>query len=90
MRNLVTTAAILSALIGAAGILAPTGPVAATPASSPGHYAKAIAPKGAFAPNQAGVQLLQDYGSFALYKVDAGAVAIASPDVRIDNEADVL
>ena len=36
------------------------------------------------------MQLLQDYGSFAVYKVDAGAVASAPPEVRIDTEADVL
>ena len=89
MRKLVTTA-LLVALIGAGGALAPAADVAATSASSSDRYAKAIAPKGAFAPNQAGVQLLQDYGSFALYKVDAGAVANAPPEVRIDTEADVL
>ena len=90
MRQLVTTAAILCALIGAGGVLASAAQGASTSASSSGRYAKAVAPRGAFAPNQAGVQLLQDYGSFALYKVDAGAVADAPPEVRIDSEADVL
>ena len=52
MRKLVTTA-LLAALIGAGGALAPAAHVAATSASSSDRYAKAIAPKGAFAPTQA-------------------------------------
>jgi len=83
-------AAIFAALIGTGGALMMTAPSAATSPSLSGHYRKALAPRNAFASNQPGVQRLEDYGSFVLYKVDDALLAAASPDVEVESDADVL
>ena len=91
MRKPITTA-ILAALVGAGGVFAPSAPLTATPAKS-NAYKKVIAAKGVFAANQGGAQLLEDYGSFALYKVDSATIAAAqaaAQSVDVDNEADLL
>jgi len=89
MRNPIA-AAILAALIGTSGALMTTNPWAATSVSSTGPSKKVLAPRNAFAPGQPGVQRLEDYGSFALYKVDSTALAGASAEVQVDGDADVL
>ena len=83
-------AAILTAMIGTSGILMTTDPSAATRPSLTGHYKKALAPRNAFAPDQAGAQKLQDYSGFSLYKVDSALLARVSADVTVDDDADVL
>jgi len=83
-------AAILTAMIGTSGILMTTDPSAATRPSLTGHYKKALAPRNAFAPDQAGAQKLQDYNGFSLYKVDSALLAGVSADVTVDDDADVL
>ena len=83
-------AAILTAMIGTSGILMTTDPSAATRPSLTGHYKKALAPRNAFAPDQAGAQKLQDYNGFSLYKIDSALLAGVSADVTIDDDADVL
>ena len=91
MRRPITTA-VLAALVGAGGVLAPSYDVLATAPSS-GGLVKALVPKGVFGKNQPGAQLLQDYGSFALYRVDAGALhaaQAATPHTQVDSEADSL
>jgi hypothetical protein len=83
-------AGILAALIGTSSALMTIDPWAATPASLTGLYKKALAPRNAFAPNQLGVQRIEDYGSFALFKVDDTLLAGVSSDVQVNDEADVL
>jgi hypothetical protein len=75
MRKPITTA-ILAALVGAGGVLAPSYDVLAVPPSTTGAV-KILVPKGVFTKNQPGAQLLEDYGSFALYRADAAAVRAA-------------
>jgi hypothetical protein len=90
MRKPITTA-ILAALVGSGGLLAPSTDVLAT--NSTVAYTKVIAAKGVFGAKQSGTQLVQDYGSFALYKVSAAALAAAQAagqSVQVDPEADVL
>jgi len=88
MRKPITTA-VLAALVGAGGVLAPSYDVLAVPAGA----SKAIVPKGVLAKNQAGAALLEDYGSFALYSLDASALnaaKAASSEVQVDSEANSL
>ena len=75
MRKPITTA-VLAALVGAGGVLAPSYDVLATAPSSAG-VVKALVPKGVFGKNTSGAQLLEDYGSYALYRVDANALNAA-------------
>ena len=91
MRKPITTA-ILAALVGAGGLLAPSYDVLAVAPSSNG-VVKALVPKGVFDKNSSGAQLLEDYGSFALYRLDAGALRTAqaaSTQTQTDSEADSL
>lgn len=91
MRKPITTA-ILAALVGAGGVLAPSYDVLAVPQSTAG-LAKVLVPKGVFAKNQPGTQLIEDYGSFALYRADAAALhaaQAASSRTQTDSEADTL
>ncbi len=91
MRKPITTA-ILAALVGAGGVLAPSYDVLATAPSSSG-VVKALVPKGVIGKNQPGAQLLEDYGSFALYRVDQNALRAAqaaSSRTQTDSEADSL
>lgn len=86
------TMAILAALVSTGGILAPSADGLAT-APNGAAAKKAIAGKGVFAPNQPGSQLLEDYGSFGLYRVDGAALSGAkasSVPLQVDNDADVL
>src|SRR5690348_6438282 len=73
--------AILAALAGMSELPAQT-------AQSTGY--KILAPRGAFASTQAGVQLLQDYGSFALYRIAGLSVNSAKGVLVANPEADVL
>lgn len=75
MRKPITTA-VLAALVGAGGVLAPSYDLLAG-ASSPGGVTKALVPKGVLARTQAGAQLLEDYGSFGLYRLDDAALRLA-------------
>src|SRR5689334_8523886 len=89
MRKPITTA-IMAALVGAGGLLAPSRDLLATAGDG---VVKAIVPKGVFGANAPGAQLLEDYGSFALYRLDANArqsAEAASPRSQIDSEADSL
>jgi len=80
------TLAILAVLSGTAGFAAPSPALAATPPGS-----KLLAAKDALRAGQAGVELLQDYGSFALYRVPTPSVRDADGDVLTANaEADTL
>ena len=91
MRKPITTA-VLAALVGAGGVLAPSYDVLATAPSSSG-VVKALVPKGVIGKNQPGAQLLEDYGSFALYRVDQNALRAAraaSSRTQTDSEADSL
>jgi hypothetical protein len=91
MRKPITTA-VLAALVGAGAVLAPSYDVLAVPQAATGA-AKVLVPKGVFAKNQPGVQLIEDYGSFALYRADAAALRAAqaaSSQTQIDSEADTL
>jgi len=91
MRRPITTA-VLAALVGAGGVLAPSYDVLATAPSSAG-LVKALVPKGVLGKNQPGAEMLQDYGSFALYRVDAnalGAAKAASSWTQTDDQDDVL
>ena len=91
MRKPITTA-VLAALVGAGGVLAPSYDVLATGSSNTG-LAKVLVPKGVFAKNQPGAQLIEDYGSFALYRADAAALRVAqaaSSQTQTDSEADSL
>ena len=77
------TLAILAVL---SGFAAPSPALAATP---PGY--KLLAAKGALRAGQAGAELLQDYGSFALYRVPTPSVRGADGDALTANaEADTL
>ncbi|HEY0178360.1 MAG TPA: S8 family serine peptidase [Dokdonella sp.] len=86
MRKPITTA-ILAALIGAGGVLAPSAYMPAAAQGGTGT-SKALAPKGTFTGSEA--QLIEDYGSFALYAVDPAALGGAAKDVQVDPEADML
>jgi hypothetical protein len=89
MRKPITTA-IMAALVGAGGLLAPSRDLLATAGDG---VVKAIVPKGVFGANAPGAELLEDYGSFALYRLDANArqsAEAASPRTEIDPEADSL
>jgi len=91
MRKPITTA-ILAALVGAGGLLAPSYDVLATAPSSNG-VVKALVPKGVFGKNAPGAELLEDYGSFALYRLDAAAqraAESASSSTQVDSEANSL
>jgi len=91
MRKPITTA-VLAALVGAGAVLAPSYDVLAVPPSTTGAV-KILVPKGVFTKNQPGAQLLEDYGSFALYRADAVALhaaQTASSQTQTDNEADTL
>ncbi|MET0232100.1 MAG: hypothetical protein ABW186_14295, partial [Rhodanobacteraceae bacterium] len=82
----------MAALVGAGGLLAPSSDVLATAAAN-GGVVKAIVPKGVFGANAPGAQLLEDYGSFGLYRVDASALQraqAASSRTQVDSEADSL
>ena len=84
------TAAVLAALVGAGGLLAPSYDVLAV--SNDGQV-KALVPKGVLAKNASGARLIEDYGSFGLYSIDAAALAGArakSSSVQSDGEADSL
>lgn len=91
MRKPITTA-VLAALVGAGAVLAPSYDVLAVPPSTTGAV-KILVPKGVFTKNQPGAQLLEDYGSFALYRADAAALhaaQAASSQTQTDDEADTL
>jgi hypothetical protein len=80
--------AIMAAIVGAGGALAPLHPSKAS--STPARTYKALAPKSA-AP--AGAPMIENYGRFALYGVDAATLdqmKSASSDVHADPEADML
>ncbi len=80
--------AIVAAIVGAGGMLAPLHPTQAS--STPARAYKLLAPKAA-AP--AGAQAIENYGRFALYGVDAATLdqmKATSNDVHADLEADML
>lgn len=80
-------AAIMAAIVSAGGALAPLHPSQAS--TTPRAY-KALAPKSS-AP--AGAQVIENYGRFALYGVDAATLdqmKATSSDVHADPEADML
>lgn len=80
--------AIMAAIVGAGGALAPLHPSKAS--STPARSYKALAPKSA-AP--AGAPVIENYGRFALYGVDAATLdqmKAASSDIHADPEADML
>ena len=87
MQKPITTA-ILAAIVGAGGTLAPMhGSQASAP---PAHDYKVFAPK-SVAP--AGAELVESYGRFGLYRVDGStrdAMQALSPDAQADPEADML
>ena len=92
MRKPITTA-VLAALVGAGGVLAPSYDVLMAAGPSNTGLAKVLVPKGVFAKNQPGAQLIEDYGSFALYRADAAALRVAqaaSSQTQTDSEADSL
>jgi len=79
--------AIMAAIVGAGGVLAPTHP---TQASSPTRSYKAFAPTSVAPP---GAQVIEHYGRYALYGVDAATLdqmKAASAEVNADPEADML
>ncbi len=88
MRNPLTTA-ILAALIGVTGVVPAAHSAGANTEPLANFEKTALAPKDAFAHRQAGVRLIEDYGSFALYRIDTRIVAL-SPDMQIQHDADVL
>ena len=91
MRKPITTA-VLAALVGAGGMLAPSYDVLAVAPSATG-FSKILVPKGVFAKTPAGAQLIEDYGAFALYRADAAtarAAQAASSSTLADSEADTL
>lgn len=84
--------AIFAALV-AGGVLPITAAHAVPSAQPASSYAKVLAQRGSFHPGDAGVELLQDYGGFALYRVEATTLsAVASPSkmIRVEGEADIL
>jgi len=85
MRNKLTLA-LIAAIVGGSGFIAPAPEAAAAAKSSAASY-KLIAPKGTSVP---GAELLQDYGSFALYRVASPSIATANGTLTANAEANVL
>lgn len=81
-RTFFAAAALALGSAGAAGQQATSPATAATQ--------KVIAPPGAFAPGTPGTTLLADYGTFAVYRADANALARAPGTVKIAQAPDVL
>ncbi len=69
MRNPSTTA-ILAALIGVIGVVPAADSAGANTEPLANFEKTALAPKDAFAHRQAGVRPIEDYRSFALYRID--------------------
>ena len=86
MRNPIT-AAVFAALAGTSAGLMPRPLPAAAPA--PGSY-KIFAPKDALPPGAAGLQLLEDYGDFALYRSTTPTLAGARGTLAAKADMDVL
>ncbi|MEP7043172.1 MAG: S8 family serine peptidase [Dokdonella sp.] len=79
--------AILAVLAGTADPFAQSSALAANP---PGSAYKIIAPKGALSATTAGADLIQDYGSFALYRAATSSLDSAKGALAADPEMDVL
>jgi len=79
--------AILTVL---AGIADPIAPPSAFAATLPGGSYKIIVPKGALPAAKDGAQLIQDYGSFALYRTATPSLAGAKGALAADPDMDVL
>ena len=80
-------AAIAAALLVGGAALTTTDPLAATSADK---TRKELAPRDAFAHGEAGARKIEDYASFALFAVDPRALAAASANVDVEDDADVL
>ncbi|HEY0230890.1 MAG TPA: S8 family serine peptidase [Dokdonella sp.] len=92
MRKPITTA-ILTALVSTLAASAPQTPAWAAAKTPAAASVKVLAPKGSFGAGARGVEALEDYGRFVLYRVDAPALARAqqtSASLSIDSDADRL
>ncbi|MET0226231.1 MAG: S8 family serine peptidase [Dokdonella sp.] len=92
MRKPITTA-ILTALFTTIAASAPQTPAWAAAKHAASAAVKVLAPKGSFAADASGVEMLEDYGRFVLYRLDAAALARAqrsSAALTLATDADRL
>jgi len=77
--------AIMAAIAASGGVLSNEYAAAATALPY-----KVVAPKGALAPGRTDVELVQDYGNFALYRTATPTIASAKGTLAANPDADVL